>query len=351
MGEAVHDRLKIPSILWATLKRLGVDRADVVRRAALPISVIRDEAAVSTEQSFRVWRAIEAASADDTIGLRIATTIETGVMQVGFIAAYHARDFRDALDRVARFKRLCVPEDVAIEDREDRTTVTISWPHAKDQGVPPSLTDATMASLIELGRRGTGRPISPSKVEVTRAERLKGRYEKYFGCSVRFRAAVDRLTFRREDLDQPFPHYNKELLEVLLPDLDRRLGQDLRSGSLAEQIRWVLRRRLTAGRPDVHSVATELAMSTRSLQRRLTEDGLSFQELLNETRHQLAREHLADPTLEIIEVAYMLGYEDQNSFFRAFRQWEDRTPSEWRARHVRPSGRRDTQPRERLRTS
>ena len=100
MGDAVHDRLKIPSILWSTLKRLGVDRADVIRPAALPISVIRDDAAVSTEQFFRVWRAIEAASADDTIGLRIATTIETGVMQVGFIAAYHARDFRDALHRV-----------------------------------------------------------------------------------------------------------------------------------------------------------------------------------------------------------------------------------------------------------
>jgi hypothetical protein len=127
-------------------------------------------------------------------------------MQVGFIAAYHARDFRDALHRVARFKRLCAPEDVAIEDREDRTTVTISWPHATDEGAPPSLTDATMASLIELGRRGTGRPISRSKVELTRAAPPKGRHEKYFGCPVRFRAAVNRLTFRPEDLDQPFPH-------------------------------------------------------------------------------------------------------------------------------------------------
>jgi hypothetical protein len=245
MGDSVHDRLKIPNILWATLKRLRVDRSEVVQRAALPISVIRDEEAVSTEQFFRVWRAIEAASADETIGIRIATMIETGVMQLGFIAAYHARDFRDALHRVARFKRLCVPEDVVIEDRDDRTMVTISWPHAKDAGAPPSLTDATMASLIELGRRGTGRPISPLKVELTRPERLKGRYEKYFGCSVRFRAAVDRLTFRREDLDQPFPLYNKELLEVLLPDLDRRLEQQRQPGSLAEQIRWVLRRRLT----------------------------------------------------------------------------------------------------------
>jgi len=76
-----------------------------------------------------------------------------------------------------------------------------------------------------------------------------------------------------------------------------------------------------------------LAMSERSLQRRLSDEGLSFQVLLSETRHQLALEYLRDPSLAIVEVAYMLGYEDQNSFFRAFRQWEGKTPSVWRANH------------------
>lgn len=59
-------------------------------------------------------------------------------------------------------------------------------------------------------------------------------------------------------------------------------------------------------------------MSERSVERKLTDEGMTFQGLLSETRHELALEHLADPSLAIIEVAYMLGYEDQNSFFRAF---------------------------------
>lgn len=75
-------------------------------------------------------------------------------------------------------------------------------------------------------------------------------------------------------------------------------------------------------------------MNERSLQRKLTEEGMTFQSLLSETRHELALEHLANPGLAIIEVAYMLGYEDQNSFFRAFRQWEKLTPLAWRTKRL-----------------
>ncbi len=75
-------------------------------------------------------------------------------------------------------------------------------------------------------------------------------------------------------------------------------------------------------------------MSERSLQRRLTDEGVSFQTLVSQTRHQMALEHLADNSLTLIEIAYLLGYEDQNSFFRAFRQWENQTPSDWRDAHT-----------------
>lgn len=138
-------------------------------------------------------------------------------------------------------------------------------------------------------------------------------------------------SFLREDLDKLFATYNKDLLDVLAPELNRRLEHHDASESVTEQTKWVIRRRLTAGRPNIRSVAAELAMSERSLQRRLTDEGVSFQSLVSQTRHQMALEHLADSSLSLIEVAYLLGYEDQNSFFRAFRQWEDKTPSEWRA--------------------
>lgn len=333
MGSLVADRVKIPAALWEGLKRAGVNRAEVTRRASLPLGAVKDELPVTTQKFFGVWRAIEAASADPTIGLRIATGLDGAVMPPSFMASYHARDFRDALQRVARFKRLCAPEDVSVQEDGDYAVVVVAWPHADGDAVPPALVDATMAALVELGRRGTSSPLVPMKVELARPARAKAALETYFGCPIRFRTSEDRLVFRRTDLDRPFGNYNQELLELLTPELDRQLERQTHSATVSEQIRWVLRRRLTAGRPDIRSVATELAMSERSLQRRLTDEGVTFQALLSETRHKLSLEYLADLSLSIVEVAYMLGYEDQNSFFRAFRQWEDVTPTTWRAKH------------------
>lgn len=91
-----------------------------------------------------------------------------------------------------------------------------------------------------------------------------------------------------------------------------------------------MKRTLTGGRPDIETVAKELRMSPRTLRRRLTNEKTSFKRLLTQARQEQAREYLADPLLDIKEVAYLLGYEDQNSFYRAFRLWEGDTPSNWR---------------------
>lgn len=325
------DKLRVPSAFWEGLQRVGLDRAEVVRRAHLSLGVLRDDAPISTAQFFALWRAVEGSSTASALGLRIADSLDSAVLPLAFVAAYHARDFRDAMERVARFKRLCAPEEVLITETEGRCEITVAWRHAGHEAVPAALVDATLASFLELGRRGTGERLTPVAVEFARKPAGTTAYERHFGCPVRFDAAVDRLVFRREDMDKRFASYNKELLEVLAPELDRRLEQHERADSVTEQTRWVLRKRMTAGRPDIRAVAAELAMSERSLQRRLTDEGTSFQGLLSATRHQLALEYLADPSLALMEVAFMLGYEDQNSFFRAFRQWESQTPSDWRA--------------------
>lgn len=91
-------------------------------------------------------------------------------------------------------------------------------------------------------------------------------------------------------------------------------------------------KRLLAGsRPEISAVARELGLSDRTLQRRIVDDGASFRELLLEARKELAREYLTRPEIDIEEVAYLLGYEDANSFYRAFRTWEGTTPAHWKS--------------------
>lgn len=330
MRKSVADKIRIPNALWEGMRRAGIPCAKVVRQTKIPLSTIRDGSPVSTLQFFDLWKSLADISGETTIGLRIATGLEGAVMPPSFLVAYHAQNFRDALQRVARFKHLCAPEDVLISERQSRCDILVNWPHAQGQSVPPALVDATWAALVEMGRKGTSTALVPASVELARKENNRSVYENYYGCRVIFGAKNNRLSFHRSDLDKSFISYNEELLGILTPELDRRLEQQAYNSSMSEQVKWVLRRRLSAGRPDIRSVSTELAVSERSLQRKLMDEGLTFLNLLSETRHQLALEYLANPTLTIIEVAYMLGYEDQNSFFRAFRQWEELTPSVWR---------------------
>src|SRR5215813_11360595 len=74
-----------------------------------------------------------------------------------------------------------------------------------------------------------------------------------------------------------------------------------------------------------------MRLSTRTLQRRLTGEHATFQQLLEEARRELARHYLLHSKLELNQTAYLLGYEDANSFFRAFHAWEGTTPAQWRA--------------------
>ena len=103
---------------------------------------------------------------------------------------------------------------------------------------------------------------------------------------------------------------------------------------LSDTVRWLLQRQLSSGRPDIPAVAREIGVSERTLQRRLQHEGTSFQFLLTAVRRARARELLANTALDFGEAAFLLGYEDKNSFFRAFRLWEGKTtPSSWRGMH------------------
>jgi AraC-like DNA-binding protein len=134
-------------------------------------------------------------------------------------------------------------------------------------------------------------------------------------------------------LDLPFVTYNEELLEVIGKHMESELNA--RNGTLrvGEQVKDALKRSLAGKRPTLQDVGRELGLGARTLQRRLTAAGISFQQLLEETRRDLAHHYLKQTAIELNETAFLLGFEDANSFYRAFQIWEGTTPGEWRTRH------------------
>jgi AraC-like DNA-binding protein len=155
-------------------------------------------------------------------------------------------------------------------------------------------------------------------------------YEAHFGCPVKFKAKQNALIFSKADIELPFATYNADLLAVITPPLEAELAEQLGHKTFSEQAKAILKRLLAGQRPGIQDLARELHLSTRTLQRRLTEQGITFQSLLEEARRELAHHYLLHSSLELSETAYLLGYEDANSFFRAFHHWEGTSPGQWR---------------------
>jgi AraC-like DNA-binding protein len=154
--------------------------------------------------------------------------------------------------------------------------------------------------------------------------------ERHFGCSAVAGAPRNAIVFRAADRQRPFVTRNAELLGMLAPQFEEELKQESGDENFVERVRLAIQQKLTGRRPAIEDIADALHISSRTLQRRLQENGSSFQRVLDEARHQLARHYLNNSVLELNEAAYLLGYEDGNSFVRAFRTWEGIPPARWR---------------------
>jgi AraC-like DNA-binding protein len=132
-------------------------------------------------------------------------------------------------------------------------------------------------------------------------------------------------------MELPFVTHNADLLGVVAPQLEAELSEQLAHKTFSEQAKGILKHLLAGQRPGIQDLARELHLSTRTLQRRLTEQSITFQRLLDDARRELAHHYLLHSSRELNETAYLLGYEDANSFFRAFQHWEGTSPGHWRA--------------------
>jgi len=329
------NRFRVSSALIRRLEDVGLRPLVVLRQAGLPMGLFdQEKILVTTEELFSLYRGISEVSRDPAIGLKLGTEERIERYDPISIAALYARSFRDALQRMARYKQLTCPEEIRIAERGDECAVQFLWLLA-DEIEPALLIDGCFAWIVAIGRRGTGRLVNPKRVELQRTEAHRKMYEQHFQCPVKFGARQNVLVFDKADVERPFVTHNADLLAILAPQLEAQLTQHLAQKSVSEQVKGILKRLLAGQRPGLDAVAGELRLSTRTLQRRLTGERATFQQLMEDARRELAQHYLLHSSLELNETAYLLGYEDANSFFRAFHHWEGTSPGEWRASHAR----------------
>jgi AraC-like DNA-binding protein len=327
----MRNRFRVSGTLARRLEEQGVSAVAVLRRAGLPMGLFgQGRIWVTTEEMFELYNAIQEVSGDPGIGLKLGSEERPEYYSPIAIAALYSRSFRDALNRIARYKRLTSPQEIRIQERGKECAVEFVW-LLTEKAEASIWIDMCFAWTVTIGCRGIGRRINPLRVELRRPEANCRVYESHFRCPVKFGARHNKLFFRVEDVNQPFVTHNPDLLELVSPQLEAELTQQLSGESLKEQVKVVLKKLLAGQRPRLEDVALELRVSTRTLQRRLLEERITFHSVVEEARREMAQHYLLQSSLELNETAYLLGYEDPNSFIRAFHKWEGMPPGEWRS--------------------
>ncbi len=197
--------------------------------------------------------------------------------------------------------------------------------------MPRARIEYIVVTVIGFCRWISGRDVHPVAIELPYPPPADlAPYRTAFRCPVSFGASATSLHFAEADMNAPLPTSNPQLAELH----ERYAGDYIRQFDHAQtshRAREVIIRRLPDGEPRRNEVAGELRMSERTLQRRLEEEATSFIQLLDDTRRELAQQYLGRLHLSLAQAAYLLGFADQTSFFRACKRWFDLSPGQYRS--------------------
>ena len=314
----------------AMLADLGINAVDVMRTAGLADGLLtQQEARATASEFFALWRAMESLYPEIDLALEFAKRTTAETFAPALFAALCSPNLAVALDRLATYKQLCAPVRIELSTtRAGGLHATLRWLSAAE---PPPATLSTMelAFMLRLARMGTRQPINPVHVGLPAMPDDMADYEAYFGVRLSD-CPTGSITFSREVLQIPFLTSSEEMWQAFEPGLRRRLASLESSASTRERVRAVLLESLPSGRANIADVSHRLGVSPRTLQRRLRNEQASFNGVLTEVREELARHYLANTELPCNEIAFLLGYEEPNSFFRAFHNWTGQSPERHR---------------------
>lgn len=317
------------------LADLGVSHRDVLRRAGLPEDMIdRGQTRVTAEEFFAVTRAMGEMIDDPAFPVRIAEAITPEYFSPSLFAVLCSSNLAVAARRFARFKPLLAPVELEVVHDATGLHVGYHWAHVPVH--PPGfISGAEAVVLTRIARIGTRQHLCPSRVIVPALPAGHGAYEAFLGARLEL-GETFRVSFSPADAEVSFLTENHGMWSIFEPSLRKRLADLRGSESFEERTRAVLLEALPSGQASVQQVSRRLAVSTRTLQRRLHDEGTNFNAVVRNTRERLARHYLSRTQLTVSEIAFLVGFEDPSSFFRAFQSWTGLTPETAR-RAMQPS--------------
>ncbi len=315
----------------ALLKDLNIPVQDVLRQAQLPLDLLlRKTPDVTADEYFRFWDGLAHVSRlTPAFALRLVQNISAKTTDPAVIAFLSSSDLNEALKRTAHYKPIVAPVRLYVEQNDRQTGLTFAG--LPQHGPLPALFIAfELVFWVQLARMATREQVNPETVHSSLNLPEVEAYEAFLETRIR-RDEVNRVTFSALDAQKPFLMANHAMWAILGPAFDKRMEDLTQEASFRDRVRACLLERLASGHYSTTQVASKLAISNRTLQRRLREEGTTFQQVLDELREELARHYLSATDYTSAEISFLLGYEEPNSFFRAFRAWTGKTPELVRA--------------------
>ena len=315
------------------LQAEGLDTAALLRDAGLdPAALDIADGRVPADRVNRLWQHAIARAGRPTVGLTRAVIPQPALFDVVGYAMLSAPDLRGVLQRMARYIRI-VSDAAAVAVAQDpdgyRMTLGLAGP-ARD--VPWQRYAFDLLSFLAFLRWIMTREPRSTVLELTAGPDSDARaLAEMHTCLIRLGAPANALVFSPDDMAQPLPTAHAALSGVHERIAEEHLARLDRSG-IANQVRAAIAARLADGEPGRALVARTVGMSERTLQRRLGQDGTSFRQVLDQLRRDLAERYMEQSTLSLAEIAYLLGFSDQGSFFRATSRWFGTSPSQVRLR-------------------
>ena len=312
------------------LEALAIDVRGLCRQEGLSYATLTDpDARVALDELALLWRFAEQRSDDRFLGLHAAERIAPVVNHIHAHLILSSRNLREGLIAVWRtVSVLAHGVEARLEDRGD--SFAMRYKYARGN-LPPGRQSVEFDAVVLRSAFGLafGGPLPLRAVEFEHP--FLGdhsEHERVLGCPVYFAQPANIFLVTREVMLRPSPHHSSELSRRLLEVAETHMAR-ISQPSFSAELRTILRSRLHRGACDIHSIASDLHMSMRTLQRRLKADGTSFSELLDSAKRELALE-LIEGDLTVRGIAEQCGFSGSRALIRAFRRWTGTTPSGYR---------------------
>lgn len=317
---------------WSILRKYNQDPDDVFRKVQLdPALMHQPGARYPRMKQVALWQETCRRIQDPCFGLKFGEFWHPSHFGTLGFAVLASSTLRITLERFIRFHRVVSDTPYAeLHEHKDKGLLVFTLNDNNKEPYPPARDDAALAFIMSLLRVNFQQDLAPISVTFTHSSPdCADKFEEFFQAPITFDASVSSLSLSLDMMDIVLPSGNEELAAFSDQAMTKYIAT-LGKETLVSRVQTIIVEHLPSGNANIENVASELYLNTRKLQRLLLQDGTTFISLLNETRMKIAKQYVQDKTMDLTEVAFLLGFSGLSAFSRSFKRWTGRSPDQYR---------------------